>query len=94
MSIRLSEKEKEQIKRIAKEEGKDQSSVVRELIKYGEKYRTINNYREGKISLGQVAEELEISIREAMDLLTEHGIKTDIDHDELLQGHENLKQTW
>lgn len=94
MSLRLSEEEEETIERLSKKEKKDKSKVTRELIKYGEIYRAIKLYKEGKISLGKFSSELDISISEAMDLLTEFGIKARIDYEEYLQGKKNLEKVW
>lgn len=94
VSLRLSEEEEETIERLSEEEKKDKSKVTRELIKYGEIYRAIKLYKEGKISLGKFSSELDISISEAMDLLRDFGVKARIDYDEYLEGKENLEEVW
>lgn len=77
-----------------KEGGKDKSAVARELIRYGEIYRAVKKYKEGKISLGRISSELDVSVADAMDLLRELGIKARIDYDEYLEGKENLEEAW
>ncbi len=94
VSLRLSEEEEETIEKLSKEENKGKSEVVRELIRYGKMYRTIKSYKDGKISLGKVADEIGISIADAMDLLRSFGLKADIDRDEYLEGKENLEEVW
>ncbi|MFB6209660.1 MAG: ribbon-helix-helix protein, CopG family [Candidatus Nanohaloarchaea archaeon] len=94
VSFRLSEEEKEVIDSIADEEGRDKSDVARELIKYGETYRSIRKYRKGEISVGQMASELDIKLQEAMDLLADLGVNADISLDDQLQAEQNLKENW
>lgn len=94
VSIRLPKEQKQKIKEMAKKESRNQSGMIRKLIQYGEKYRAIKAYKKGEMTLGQVAEELNISIREAMDLLVEHGAKADIDYDTYIESHQNLKENW
>lgn len=48
-------------------------------------------YRSGKVSIGKMAEELDISINEALDLLIEFGIESKVRYDDYLIGFKNLK---
>lgn len=94
VSFRLSEKEKQAIENIASEEGKDKSEVARELIDYGKTFRTVKRYKEGKISVGKMASELDITITEAMSLLTELGIDSGITEEDQIEAKENLREAW
>ena len=94
MSIRLTDHEKEILKKLSKEEGKDLSSTARELMEYGRKYRVLQLYKDGKISLGKAADELDLPLTEFIDLLNEFGISANIDYEDYLQGLQNLKKVW
>ena len=74
ISLRLKESESKRIDELSEIENKDRSTVTRELIDYGWTFLMIKHYREGKLSLELLAEKLEISISEAIDLLVEHGV--------------------
>lgn len=88
MSLRLGEKEMKFIKKIAKKEKKDKSTITRQLIGYGLTYLIIKLYGEGKLSLEKTAKELDLSISETIDLLSEFGIKAPIDYEDYLKGYE------
>jgi len=94
MSLRLTEEEKDILNRVAEEEGKDLSATARELIEYGRKYRVLQLYKEGKISLGKAADELDLSLTEFIDLLNEFGISANIDYEDYLKGTKNLEEVW
>ncbi len=65
-----------------------------EMIEYGRKYRVIQLYKDGKISLGKAADELDLPMTEFIDLLNEFGISANIDYEDYLQGLQNLKKVW
>jgi predicted HTH domain antitoxin len=67
------------------------SEVVRELLREGWIFYWLKLYRSGKVSIGKMAEELDISINEAMDMLSEFGIESKIRYDDYLIGFKNLK---
>jgi len=92
MSLRLGEKEIKFIEEIARKEKKDKSSVVRELIDYGLNYLMIKQYREGRLSLGKVSKQLNLSISETIDMLADFGIEAPIDYDDYLKGYEVLER--
>ncbi|MFB6100702.1 MAG: hypothetical protein ABEK16_05515 [Candidatus Nanohalobium sp.] len=94
VSFRLSEKEKETIENIASEENKDKSEVARQLIDYGETFRALKKYRKGEISVGKMASELDITITEAMSMLTELGIDSGITQEDQIEAKENLQEVW
>jgi predicted HTH domain antitoxin len=51
----------------------------------------IKLYREGKLSLSTLADKLELSVSETIDLLSEFGVESPIDYDDYLKGFEALK---
>jgi predicted HTH domain antitoxin len=50
----------------------------------------LRHYREGKLSLGTMAEKLDVSIVEAIDLLDEHGIEAPIEFEDYVRGFDVL----
>ena len=90
MSVRLDEKYLAKIKDLAGRENKDQSTVARELIAGGWDYLMIRRYKEGRLSLGRLAEQLEKSIAETLDLLADLGVPAPMDYDDYLKGFEHL----
>lgn len=90
-SFRLDEVELERIEKLAQEEGEDKSKTVRELLDYGWEYLMIKKYKEGKLSLSKLSQELEEPISEVMDLLSELGVQSPLKKDEVIEGYEALK---
>lgn len=90
-SFRLDEVELERIEKLAREEGEDKSQSVRELLDYGWEYLMIKRYKEGKLSLSRLSQELEEPISEVMDKLAELGVQSPIEKDEVMEGYEALK---
>ncbi|MBI4145871.1 UPF0175 family protein [Candidatus Woesearchaeota archaeon] len=90
VSIRLKQHEKSHISSLAQRTKKDKSTAARELIEYGWRYFILQQYKESKLSLGRCAKELEMSLGEFIDLLSEFGIKSPITHDEFLEGQTTL----
>ena len=91
ISIRLKDREIKRLNELAKMVKKDRSTVARELMEYGWEFMMIKLYREGKLSLSSLAEKLELSISETIDLLSEFGIESPIDYDDYLKGFEVFK---
>ncbi len=94
MNLRLSEKEMKVLKKIADEEGKDLSTTARELVEYGRKYRAIQLYKDGKISLGKAADELEIPLTDFMDLLHDFNIPAKVSYEDHLKGLIEIEKVW
>lgn len=92
MSVRLSEHEFKRIGSVAKAEDKERSSVARELMSDGLKYKMLLAYREGRISLSKLSHWLEMSLSEAIDLLAMFGIQSPISYDDYLQGIETARK--
>ncbi len=86
MSIRLSEQEMNRLESLADEEDKEKSSVARELLMDGVKYKMLLGYKEGRVSLAKLSKTLGMSLSEAIDLLSSFGLQSPISYDEYLQG--------
>lgn len=59
-------------------------------IDYGWEFLMLKLYREGKLSLGTLAEKLELSVSETIDMLASFGIESPLDYDDYLKGFETL----
>ncbi len=92
MSIRLSEKELKRLRTLAKQEDKEKSSLARELLKDGLKYKMLLAYKEGKVSLSKLSKSLNISLSEAIDLLSLFGLQSPISYDDYLQAVETARK--
>ena len=86
MSIRLSEQEMKRLQALADEEDKEKSSVARELLMDGLKYKMLLGYKEGRVSLAKLSKTLGMSLSEVIDLLASFGLQSPVSYDEYLQG--------
>jgi len=86
MSIRLSEQEMKRLQTLADEEDKEKSSVARELLMDGLKYKMLLGYKEGRVSLAKLSKTLGMSLSDVIDLLSSFGLQSPISYDEYLQG--------
>ena len=59
----------------------DESTAIRQLLHLGIKEYAITLYKEGNLTLREAAHLCTISVREMLDLLTEHGIHGNISYD-------------
>ncbi len=77
-SVRLPRKMVEEIERLSKEEGVDKGTLIRKLLAESLKEykirRSLELYREGKISLWRAAEIAGITYREALEELKRRNI--------------------
>ena len=91
-TLRLDEETLRRIEELARREAHDRSAVVRELLNYGWQHLMLKQYREGRISLGRLAQELELSLGETLDLLAELGIQAPLELEDVISGYETLKR--
>jgi hypothetical protein len=91
LSLRLKDAELKKLEALSRMEHKEKSAVARELINYGWEFLMLKQYREGKLSLGTLAEKLDVSLVEAIDFLAELGIEAPIEYEDYLRGLEVLK---
>ena len=91
VSLRLKERDIKRIEELSTIEGKDKSTVARELLASGWEFRMIRFYKEGKLSLSGLAARLDLSVSETIDLLAELGIKAPIEYDDYIKGFEAVR---
>ena len=91
ISLRLKDRDLKRIEELAEMEGKDKSAVARELMEHGWEYLMVRLYRKGKLSLAGLAAKLDLSVSEAIDVLSELGVESPVDYDDYLEGFEALE---
>ena len=62
--------------------------------RYGKLMHAIEMYKKGKASIGKAAEIAGVSISEIMDILTEFGVKSNLEVEDYLEGLKNLRKHW
>jgi len=87
LSVRLDKESMRRLRELAKKERKELSTVARELIDQGWVLVALREYREGKLSLGTMASRLGLSLSEAIDLLSELGVRSPIEYDDYLASY-------
>jgi len=90
MSLRLGKEEIDIISRLSKQKNEAKSEIARELLREGWIFYWLKLYSAKKVSIGRMAEELDLSVNEVLDLLSDFGIESQITFDDYLQGFENL----
>jgi predicted HTH domain antitoxin len=77
-----------------REEQRDLSKAVRELVTRGRVLLAVEKYRKGEVSLGKAAEVAGMPVGEMMTLLEEFGVRSQIDDDDYRQSLANLSKVW
>jgi len=90
ISLRLKDKDYQRLDDLARRAGRDKSAVARDLLDQGLRFVAIKRYRQGKLSLGSLAAELELSLGEAIDLLAEFGVESPLEFTDYLDGLKTL----
>ena len=91
MSIRIDKDDYDFVTHLATEENEDLSSAVRELIELGRIHFAIEEYKKGTASLGKAAKIAGVSISEMMDILSDYGVKCNLDDEDYRRSIENLE---
>ena len=93
ISLRLKDREFKRLAELSRLSRKDKSTVARELLDQGWEFMMIKLYREGKLSLSSLAEKLEVSLSEAIDVLAEFGVESPLEFSDYLEGLRTLSKT-
>ena len=88
ISLRLKDRDLERLDELSRALHKDKSTMARELLEYGWDFLMLEYYKEGELSLSGLAQKLDVSISEAIDLLKERGIEAPMAFDDYLKGFE------
>ena len=87
LSVRLDEQSMKRLHELAKKEKKELSTVARELIEQGWVLVALREYQQGKLSLGTMAQKLDLSLSQAIDLLSELGVRSPMGYDDYLESY-------
>ena len=79
---------------LAREEKEDVSKKVREFVDFGRVMLAIEKYRRSEASIERAARVAGVSISRMIDILREHGIEANLEHEDYLQGLESLRKVW
>ncbi len=94
ITLRLKERELDFIRQLSRKKNGDRSYAARKLIDYGWIYFILKNYREGKMSIGKAAKELNLTITETIELLAGLGIKSPISYEDYLEGYSSIREVF
>lgn len=75
-----------------RKEGVDESTALRQLLRYGLQEYAIRLYKQGQISLREAANLGNVSVRDMIDILAEHGVKGNIQYDTQIKSLEIIKE--
>jgi hypothetical protein len=90
-SIRIPPDIEHAIDFLSRAEKIDSTQSFRKLARIGFENYVATLYQNGKLSIREVAEELSLSLSEALDLLSEKGVTGNIRASDVLDSVENLK---
>lgn len=98
VSMRLKKEELDPINEIARDEKTDKTTAIRKALDLGTKQylleKSINEYREGKLSIGKAAEKAKISLWEMLDELKDRNIQSNLGSEEYKESLNNLRKKW
>ena len=94
MSIRMDPDNFEFLNKLSKEESGDVSKAVRELVKKGRLMLAVERYKKNQVSLGRAAELAGLTLGEMINVLSEYGVKSNLEKEDYLKGLENLRKVW
>ena len=94
VSIRLEADDYNILSSLAEADREDLSTALRALIARGRVLLALERYREGKVSLSKAAEVAGISVSEMMDVLAEHGIRSDLRVEDYRESLRTLREVW
>ena len=94
MSIRMDQDNFEFLNKLSKEESGDVSKAVRELVNKGRLLLAVERYKKNQVSLGRAAELAGLTLGEMMNILSEYGVKSNLEEEDYLKGLENLRNVW
>ncbi len=94
ISIRMDDEDYRFLSVLAKEEQEDVSKKVRELVDLGRVMLAIEKYKKSEASIGRAARIAGVSISKMMDILHEHNVEMNLQHEDYLKGLDSLRKTW
>lgn len=92
VSLRMDEENYTFLRELAREEKEGFSKAVREVVDKGRVMLAIEKYKDGEVSLGKAAEIAGLPVGRMITVLTEYGVKSNLEKEDYIQGLENLKK--
>ena len=89
-SIRIPDDMLAAIELVERREHIEESTAIRKLIRTGLETYTAQLYRQGQITLREVASRLGVDLVAAIDLLLDYGVKGNVDADDVLYSAEQF----
>src|SRR4030042_1545149 len=86
ISIRMDDEDYRFLSVLAKEEQEDVAKKVRELVDLGRVMLAIEKYKKSEASIGRAARIAGVSISKMMDILHEHNVEMNLQHEDYLGG--------
>jgi len=94
MSIRMDDENYKFLNGLAKDEKADLSKAVRDVVYRGRIMLAIERYKNGTASLGKAAELAGVPVGKMLALLSEYGVKSNLQKEDYLAGLANLRKVW
>ncbi len=94
MSIRMDQDNYEFLTAMTKEEQRDLSKTVRDLVTRGRILLAVEKYRNGEASLGKAAAVAGLPVGQMMELLEKFGVRSTVALEDYRQGLANLSKAW
>ena len=94
MSIRMDKESYDFISELSREEKDDLSKTVRELVYRGRVMLGVDKYKKGEVSLGRAAELAGLPLGQMITVLSEYGVKSNLEKEDYLEGLEHLRRVW
>ena len=89
-SIRIPDDMLAAIELVERREHIEESTAIRKLIRTGLETYTAQLYRQGQLTLREVAGRLGVDLVAAIDLLLDYGVKGNVDVDDVLYSAEQF----
>ena len=93
VSIRMDDEDYHFLSVLAKEEREDVSKTVRELVDLGRVMLAIEKYKKSEASIERAARIAGVSVSKMMDILHEHNVEMNLQHEDYLKGLDSLRKT-
>ncbi len=94
MSIRMDEDNYKFLTSLARAEKADLSKAVRDVVYRGRIMLAIERYKKRTASLGRAAELAGVPVAEMMALLSQYGVRSNLQKEDYLEGLKNLRKVW
>ena len=67
---------------------------IRELVDLGRVMLAMKKYKKSEVSIERAARIAGVSVSKMMDILREHNVEMNLEHEDYLKGLDALRKTW